>query len=95
MLGLGIQEIIIILVVALIVIGPKKLPELARGLGKAMREFRSATNDIKQNFDLDPSDLTPRSNFNSIQPPKKDVNKDTEKDNKEKIVGGDESKQKG
>ncbi|MGO0122045.1 twin-arginine translocase TatA/TatE family subunit [Desulfothermobacter acidiphilus] len=43
MLGLGAQEIILILAVALIVFGPGKLPELGRYLGKALREFRGAT----------------------------------------------------
>jgi TatA/E family protein of Tat protein translocase len=53
MFGLGFQEIIIILIVALIIIGPRKLPDLAKSLGKAFREFKNATEDIKQNFDLD------------------------------------------
>ncbi|HDL52910.1 MAG TPA: twin-arginine translocase subunit TatB, partial [Proteobacteria bacterium] len=39
MLGMGMQEILIILVVALIVIGPKRLPELAKTLGKGLAEF--------------------------------------------------------
>ncbi|MFC1591001.1 twin-arginine translocase TatA/TatE family subunit [Thermodesulfobacteriota bacterium] len=60
MFGLGMQEIIIILVVALIVIGPKKLPEIAKALGRAMGEFKRATNDLKNNFDVEPVDLTPR-----------------------------------
>lgn len=54
MFGLGMQELIIILIVALIVIGPKKLPDLARGLGRALREFRRATDDIKDQIDFDP-----------------------------------------
>jgi TatA/E family protein of Tat protein translocase len=53
MFGLGFQEIIIILVVALLIIGPRKLPDMAKSLGKAFREFKHATDDIKQNFDLD------------------------------------------
>lgn len=53
MLGIGMQEIIIILVVALIVIGPKKLPDLAKALGRAMREFRRAADDLKDNLDID------------------------------------------
>ncbi len=52
MFGLGFQELLIIFVVALIVIGPKKLPDLARAIGKAVREFKQATEDIKQNFDV-------------------------------------------
>jgi len=48
MFGIGITEIVVILVIALIVLGPEKLPELAKALGRAMREFRSATDDIKR-----------------------------------------------
>ncbi len=42
MFGLGFGELILILLIALIFIGPKKLPELAKGLGKGMREFQNA-----------------------------------------------------
>ena len=52
MLGIGMQEIIIILIVALIIIGPQKLPDLARALGRAMGEFRRATDDLKENLDI-------------------------------------------
>jgi TatA/E family protein of Tat protein translocase len=52
MLGIGMQEIIIVLIVALIVIGPKKLPDLARALGRALGEFRKATDDLKENLDI-------------------------------------------
>ena len=52
MLGIGMQEIIIILIVALIIIGPKKLPDLARALGRAMGEFRRAADDLKENLDI-------------------------------------------
>lgn len=51
MFGLGFWEIAIILVVALIVLGPSKLPELARGLGKGLREFRKATEDFKSTIE--------------------------------------------
>src|SRR5688572_16610787 len=51
MFGLGFWEIAIILGVALIVLGPSKLPELARGLGKGLREFRKATEDFKSTIE--------------------------------------------
>ncbi len=47
MFGLGIGEVVVILFVALIFIGPKKLPELAKGLGKGIREFQNAANGLK------------------------------------------------
>lgn len=47
MLGIGILELIIILGVALIVIGPQKFPEMLRAVGKGLAEFKRATNDIR------------------------------------------------
>jgi len=44
-------ELIVILVIALIVIGPQKLPDLARSLGKGLAEFRRATDDFKRSVD--------------------------------------------
>ena len=53
MFNLGMPEIILILVVALIVMGPKKLPEMAKSLGKGLREFRKATDDLKESIEKD------------------------------------------
>jgi len=52
MLGIGMQELILILVIALIVFGPKRLPELARSMGRAVAEFRKASDDIKESLTL-------------------------------------------
>ena len=51
MFGLGTSEIILILVVALILLGPKRLPEIARTLGRGLAEFRRATSDIKESIE--------------------------------------------
>ena len=48
---LGWQEMVIIFLVALVLFGPKKLPELGRNLGKALTEFRRATSDLKSTFE--------------------------------------------
>ena len=49
--SLGMGELIIIFTVALIVFGPRKLPELGRSLGKSLSEFRRATNELKHTLD--------------------------------------------
>ena len=53
MFGLGMPEILMILAIALIVIGPKKLPDLAKTLGRAMGEFKRSAQDFKQSLDVE------------------------------------------
>jgi len=53
MFGLGMPEILLILALALIVIGPKKLPELAKTLGRAMGEFKRSAQDFKRSIDIE------------------------------------------
>ena len=53
MFGIGMPEMLLILAIALIVIGPKKLPDLAKSLGRAMREFKKATNEFKETMQID------------------------------------------
>ncbi|MBI3801068.1 MAG: twin-arginine translocase subunit TatB [Deltaproteobacteria bacterium] len=48
MFGIGIPELLVIMVVALIVLGPQRLPEVAKALGKALAEFRRATGDLSE-----------------------------------------------
>jgi sec-independent protein translocase protein TatA len=51
--GLSFWEIAIILAIALIILGPKKLPEIARSMGKGLKEFRKATEDFKSTMDAE------------------------------------------
>jgi Tat protein translocase TatB subunit len=53
MFGIGMTEMVLIAALALIVLGPKKLPDLARSLGKGFAEFKRATNDLKSTIDLE------------------------------------------
>ena len=57
---LGIMEILAILVVVLLLFGPKRLPELAKGLGQSVREFRKGIKDIKNDIEteIDTDDST-------------------------------------
>jgi len=52
MFNIGMPELILILVVALVVLGPKKLPELARSIGKGLAEFKKSAEELKGNFAL-------------------------------------------
>lgn len=51
MFGIGFPELLLIAVIALVVIGPKRLPDLAKALGRGFAEFRRATDDLKQTFE--------------------------------------------
>ena len=48
MFGIGVPELVLILIIGLIVFGPGKLPEMGRTLGKGIREFRKASNALSQ-----------------------------------------------
>ena len=47
----GFQEMIVILVIALIIFGPRKLPELGRSLGRSINEFKRASNELRSTLD--------------------------------------------
>jgi Tat protein translocase TatB subunit len=53
MFNIGMPELIVIMIVALIVIGPARLPELARAIGKGFAEFRRAMEDVKEELEID------------------------------------------
>lgn len=50
---IGMSELLVILVIVLLVFGPKKIPELARGLSRGLSEFKRAADDVKQELQID------------------------------------------
>jgi TatA/E family protein of Tat protein translocase len=66
MFGIGMPELLLILAIALIVIGPKKLPDLAKSLGRAMREFKKATNEFKESIQIDEDLSDVKKAFNGL-----------------------------
>lgn len=67
MFGLGAGEILIILVFALIFIGPKKLPELAKSLGKGLREFQKAKDELMNHVEEGKNSLLDSSGINDVK----------------------------
>jgi sec-independent protein translocase protein TatA len=55
-MGLGMQEILLILLVLILLFGAKKIPELAKGLGKGIREFKDASSNVKKDIEKSMND---------------------------------------
>jgi sec-independent protein translocase protein TatB len=66
MFGIGMPEMLLILAIALIVIGPKKLPDLAKSLGRAFAEFKRATSELKESFEIDSELKEIKTTFNEM-----------------------------
>jgi len=73
MFGIGMPEMLVILALALIIIGPKKLPDLAKSLGRAMREFKKATSEFKETIQLESELSDVKETFNNISDEVKDA----------------------
>ena len=71
MFGIGLPELILIMAVALIVVGPKKLPELAKALGKGIVELKKATSSLKETLTEEDEGYPARDQQDTEQPPKK------------------------
>jgi Tat protein translocase TatB subunit len=68
MFGIGMPELCVILVVALVVLGPKRLPEVARSLGKMVSEFRRQSSEIMDEFQVQMNLDEERSRRDAAQP---------------------------
>ena len=60
--SIGWPELLIVLVIALVIFGPKRLPDMGRQLGRGLREFRKATSEIQDHFDLSLEDKDDKEN---------------------------------
>lgn len=87
MFGIGMPEMILILAIALIVIGPKKLPDLAKSLGRAMREFKKATSEFKESIELDNELQDVKQAFDDINDDVKGALAEKEVKEKDKLSG--------
>ena len=67
MFGIGFPELLLIMAIALIVVGPSKLPDLARALGRGYAEFKRATNELKETFEQDETVREIKNEFQSAQ----------------------------
>ena len=85
--NIGLPEMIFIMIIALLVFGPKKLPEIGRTIGKAVREFKKSTEEIKDKFE----EQIRAEDFKSIQ---NDLKKDLRKADIRKDLRGDGEDQK-
>lgn len=75
--SIGMQELILIGVIALIVFGPRKLPQMARTVGKMMAEFRKATSDFKETWEreVDFEEFKETSQINPVSPVENTISK--------------------
>ena len=71
MFNIGPLELMVILLLALVVVGPSKLPEVGRSIGRALREFRKVQDEVRDsiNFNLDAEPVTPRPAAKPVPPP--------------------------
>lgn len=68
MFGLGPTELIVVFLLIIVLFGAKRLPELARSLGRSIKEFKHATQGLKDEFDIDKiEEKTPKQNVSSQQ----------------------------
>ncbi len=95
MFGIGFQELILILVVALIVLGPSKLPEVARTIGKVYREIKNSIDDVKTSVmtDIYVSDIKKEVEDKKYVEPIKNKDEDFEKTFENEIKKDNEQKE--
>ena len=66
--SIGVTELLVIMVIALLIFGPRKLPELGKSIGRGLSEFKRASNDLKRSLE-DELSLEERTDHNKIDDP--------------------------
>lgn len=91
MFGIGLPEFLLIMAIALIVIGPKKLPDLAKALGKALGEFKKATSELKDSLDIEKPISDVKRSFDNLN--KEFHERESQNSaNEKKLLSGDHAK---
>ncbi len=75
MFGVGTGELIVILIIAILILGPKEIPKVARTIGRAMREIRRVKDDLTQNIEFE-NDASPEAEAEKGNETTKDANPD-------------------
>ena len=88
MFGIGPPELIVIFLIILILFGAKRLPELARSLGRSINEFKSATQNIKDDLDISNEDTPIADKKTSAEEEKKEVDEKKGKDKESDSLAG-------
>ncbi len=80
MFGIGMPELLLILVVALLVLGPKRLPEVARSLGRGMAEFRRASSELRHSLNAPPEEPSEKERSKAGPEPEKQAKPERDAD---------------
>ena len=93
MFGIGLPELIVIAIIALLVVGPKKLPDLAKSLGKGLTEFKKAADDVTENITgtLKPDDV--KKEVNDFKDSLLFGKQDGQEDHKQSSPAGEEKRE--
>lgn len=95
MFGIGMPEMLLIMAIALIVIGPKKLPDLAKSLGRAFAEFKRATSELKESLEIDDELKDIKTTFNGMSDEIKEaINVKADTEPEDQNISADPDKEK-